>query len=220
MQPTENTANAILEELRNATDLRGYVDFDLPIPMNFVGSGSIRLIVLGQDPTIKNPKSKANITTVLNLDKSGQLRRYLEKVCKGLGLDLNQNVFATNLYKNFFTTQPTKIKDINPFQAFLPYWQGLLLEEINAYPDVPIISLGQPLLGALVKDGASPLVREYWGYSPGWKTEVLGPLRYLRSEDNILGRRVFPFPHQPSLAKQFYSKYLSSYTAFLKQNLG
>ena len=69
---------------------------------------------------MKNPDSRRRIRTVLNLNKSGALRNYLSRVCEGLGLNLDENLYATNYLKNFFVSPPTKIAEIDIFQVFGP----------------------------------------------------------------------------------------------------
>lgn len=79
-----------------------YGDGTLPVPEPYRGSGAIRLIVLGQDPTVKNPKGRRAIKAVLNVDRNRSVRAYLVDVCNGLGIQITENMYATNLYKNFF----------------------------------------------------------------------------------------------------------------------
>lgn len=219
MQTIEEKANHILNRLRQDPDLSPFVDFSLPIPKTFKGSGNIKLIILGQDPTVKNPKSRAKINTVLNLDRNGHLRRYLEGVCEGLGMNLDENVYATNYFKNFFVKPPTQIEEVSIFEKFAPIWLPLLIEEIEMFPGAPVISLGEPLLEILVTNDASPKVRDYWGYTRDWKSVKTGDLHHLAYTDNILGRRVFPYPHQPSLRKQFYRDQLDRYIDFTRRKM-
>lgn len=94
-------SQAVLEDLLSAPSVGQYVE-NRTVPVPFLGEGEIRLIVLGQDPTVKNEKSRAGIRTVLNLDKEGSLKRYLRRICQGLGIGLEENVYATNVVKNFF----------------------------------------------------------------------------------------------------------------------
>jgi hypothetical protein len=190
----QGRATDVLGDLSRHTDLARYVDSTLDIPEVFCGQGEIRLVVLGQDPTVKNPRSLRTIKTVLNLDKNGSLKAYLSRICEGLGLNLDQHVYATNYLKNFFVKPPTQIDDIDVFQAFGPIWLPLLGEELNLFPQVPVITLGEPLLGALVRGEASPHVRDYWGYTSGWKSGERGEFRHLPPRDNLLERTVFPFP--------------------------
>ena len=206
----------IFEDLKRSEKLAKYVDASLQIPQPFIGAGPIKLIVLGQDPTVKNEASRKSIKTVLNLDTNGSVRAYLSGVCSKLGIDLKQHLYATNLFKNFFVQPPTQIKEIDIFQTLLPIWLPLLKEELAQYPDVPVITLGEPVLQTILKPGMPERLREYWGYTVQWKTGQIQPLQYLKPEDNLLGRNIFPFPHQPSLRKQFYKEQMYEYITFMK----
>ena len=216
---TIQRANEILGVLVSDPELGPFADQSLPIPKVFRGTGKIKLVILGQDPTVKNEASRKRIKTVLNLDKNNSLRRYLVEVCTGLGLDLDENVYATNYFKNFFIKPPTQIDEIDVFTAFAPYWLPILKEEIAEFPEVPLITLGEPLLGAVVRLNASPKVRDYWGYNSGWKVGVTEPFSHLEQDMNVLKRMSFPFPHQPSIQKQFYRERIGWYIDFVKPYL-
>jgi hypothetical protein len=201
--------------LQSQSGLSQYTDTTLSIPQIYRGNSDIKLIILGQDPTVKNINSRRTITTVLNLNRPGSLRKYISQICDGLGIT-PENIYATNYLKNFFITPPTQIKEINIFKEFGPYWLPLLKEEIAQYPNVPVISLGQPLLKAIVKNNVSPLVHDYWGYLPKWRFGVQKPFRNLETYDNVLDRTVYPFPHQPSIRKKFYADRLIDYCSYVK----
>ena len=121
----------IFEQLKQDIRLGRYVDGTLPVPKPYRGSGAIRLIVLGQDPTVKNPQGRKAIKTVLNLDINRSIRAYLACVCDGLGIQIAENVYATNLYKNFFIRPPTQITEIDVFQEFRDAWLPLLKSELE-----------------------------------------------------------------------------------------
>lgn len=212
----EERTNQIFEQLKSDTSVGRYVDNNLPIPKPFVGSGTIKLIVLAQDPTVKNSKARSHIKTVLNLDKNRSVRAYLAGVCNNLGIKITENVYATNLYKNFFIDPPTQITEVNIFQVFGIYWLPLLKEEIEIYPEVPILTLGQPVLTPLVKHKASVKIRDYWGYTPNWKFGEIGSCTSLQKKDNHLQRTIFPYPHQPSLRHEFYKLRMENYTSFVR----
>jgi len=196
-----------------------YIDNSLPIPKVFAGDGEIKLIVLGQDPTVKKPESRKKITTVLNLNKGGSLRRYLENVCHKLGIELDLNVYATNLLKNFFVAPPTQISSIDIFKVFGDVWLPFLKEELSVFPGVPVLTLGEPLLSALVSKGIGAQVRYYWGYRRDWQTNPPVDFRCVAPAENRLARQLFPFPHQPSLGKKFYAENLRSYIEYMGQEL-
>ncbi len=83
----------------------------------------------------------------------------------GLGWSLEENIYATNLFKNFFVKPPTQIKEVDVFKEFPRWWLPFLRNELNSYPNIPVITLGEPLLSALVDDGINRRVRYYWRYS-------------------------------------------------------
>ena len=214
----DQKAREVLDNLASNPRLNHFIDCQLPIPQTYRGTGPIKLIILGQDPTANNVKSRATITTVLNLDKPGNIYNYLSRICNRLDFDL-ENIYASNYLKNFFKDPPTQITEIDVFKEFAPYWFPLLREELAQFPQVPIIILGEPLLSAIVCGGASPCVRDYWGYKPDWKSGEKGTYCCLEPDKNILGHVVFPFPHQPSIGKQFYAERFGSYVTFVKQQL-
>jgi hypothetical protein len=215
----QNKARGMLKAIASDPELSRFIDITLDIPSVFRGSGEIRLIVLGQDPTVKNPRSRARIKTVLNLDRQGGLCRYLEQICERLGLDLGLDVYATNYLKNFFVKPPTQIEEINVFEVFGPIWLPLLRDELASFPGIPVITLGEPILSTLVREGANPYVRDYWGYAPAWKSGEARPFSFLMPEGNQLDRKMFPFPHQPSIRKRFYSERFEDYAAFVRNTL-
>ena len=135
-------AQTVLGQLLEHPRLGRYIDSSLEIPRGFRGSGEIRLIILGQDPTVKNERSRQTIRCVLNLDSRGNLWNYLSQVCRELGIELSRNVYATNLLKNFLVAPPTQIKEIDVFQEALPFWLPLLKEELAEFPSVPVLALG------------------------------------------------------------------------------
>jgi len=213
----------VLQKIRADPKLSSYVSPTDKIPGVYMEADdikNIRLVVIGQDPTVKREKPRETINTVLNLDKPrGNLYRYISEICEGLGLDLRQHVYATNYAKNFFISPPTQIKECNLLEKFGRYWLPLLQEELSRFPDRLILTLGQPLLKALVIDPRKALVRWYWRYSPDWKESRKTDFLYVVPEDNKLKRRLFPFPHQPSLRKPFYKATLQAYLGYMKTNM-
>ena len=102
-----------------------------------MGGGQIKLVILGQDPTVKNAKSRAAIRTVLNLDKEGSLKRYIEGIARGLGLELARNVYATNLLKPFFLSPPASALDDSQLRDLADIWTPVLIEEIGEISPPP-----------------------------------------------------------------------------------
>lgn len=215
----EQKANSILTQLSKDTTLGKYIDQSLPIPQPFRGSENIKLIFLGQDPTVKNAASRHSIKTVLNLDKNNALKKYLTEICDKLGITLKDNVYATNLYKNFFVAPPTQVAEIDIFEQFAPAWLPFLVKELSEFDNVPVITLGEPILGPLTLDHVSQKVHDYWGYVRKWETHPLLSFRHLNASDNKISRTVFPFPHQPSSNRRFYKTMRDAYIVYAKREM-
>jgi uracil-DNA glycosylase len=219
MNPIElaTEARKVIDKL-GRSEIREYVDTSLTPPVPFRGSGKIRLIVQGQDPTVQDPEYRKEIRITLLLNQPGRLRTYLGKVCKGLDIDLDENIYATNLLKNFFTEPPDRINKGDPqfYQKAADYWIPLLREEIEEFKNVPVLTLGQPVLNCLTKDPDQVLIRYSWGYEgPGQYGRNFG---YIKPSENVLGRVVFPFPHIPGLKHKFYKQQMDGYLAFMKEH--
>ena len=189
---------------------------DRRVPRPFCGSGRIRLVILGQDPTVKSSEARGSIATVLNLDKKGRLRSYIKRMCDGLGIDLDVNVYATNVVKNFFTEAPTQIKEVDVLREASQYWIALLKDEVDCFPHSVVVSLGEPVLSVLVSREGSTKLRDYWGYTKRWKAGKRGEFGCIDSELCVLKRSVFPFPHQPSIIKRFYKDRLKDYVSYVR----
>ena len=179
-------------------------------PFNEAGK-DIKLIIVGQDPTIKNEKQRCKINATLNLDKSGAIRKYVEDICEGLKISL-ENVYATNIFKYFYTVPPAGTFEV--LEKHLTPNLNLLKKELSAFQQGPIITLGEPVLKLLVNNNAK--VREYWGYNKKTGTTD-GNFKYVVANDNKLNRIIFPFCHQPSIRKDFYKHTLNQYVNFVKE---
>ncbi|MBP7583459.1 MAG: hypothetical protein KBA61_05475 [Spirochaetes bacterium] len=202
------------EVLRNrklSRDLDRSIDH---IPKPKVGSGDIRFIILGQDPTVKNEKGRRQISTVLNLDKANSLYTYLSRVIEQLGGSLEEHAYATNLLKCFFRVPPAF--EPGMIERHLGAWIGLLKTELAAFPNAVVLSLGEPVIQAIVTSGYRK-VRDYWGYAGNNSADV-ERFSYIRAENNLLGRDVFPLPHQPSVRKVFYSTWMGEYLHFVRKS--
>jgi uracil-DNA glycosylase len=210
------SAISLQEVLARDPVIGKFVDRSLTPPSPFRGVGPIRLVVLGQDPTVKREGSRGAITTVLNLDRPGSLRRYLEQLCTALGLSLDADVYATNYANVFFRVPPASLKDPDILGVAKRHCLPHLLAELRPFSDVPILSLGEPLLRQIATGSAPCKVREYWGFDPRWKRGETRALAHLPAGQNTLTREVFPFPHQPSANKAFYSGRLARYLAYMR----
>ena len=205
----EKEVEKIITQLANYDDNPISKKLGFVPPFNEAGK-DIKLIIIGQDPTIKNEKQRCKINVTLNLDKSGAIRKYVEDICEGLNISLS-NVYATNLFKYFYTIPPAQTFDV--MEKHLEPNLTLLKKELAGFANCPIITLGEPVLKLLVGNNAK--VREYWGYDK--KTgRTNGKFKYVSANDNKLNRIIFPFCHQPSIRKDFYKNALSQYVDFVK----
>ena len=122
-----------------------------------------------------------------------------------------ENIYATNIFKYFYTIPPAQTMSV--LQAHLAPNLELLKEELSKFPKAKIITLGQPVLQLLA--GEKKRVREYWDYNKNTGKSNRN-CTLCKAEDNLLGRDFYPFPHQPSIRKEFYNVHLGEYIAFVR----
>jgi uracil-DNA glycosylase len=212
-------SRAALSRLEQLEAIRSFVETGLPIPRPYLGSGEIRLVIIGQDPTVQQQQQRAGIKTVLNLDKRGGLNTYLAQLCQDLGLSL-ANVYATNACKNFFVQPPTAIKEVNVLAASAPVWLPILQAELARFPNALVISLGEPVLSMLVKPCFPREMKYYWGYHRRWREGKSNPMRPIAADESTVDRIIFPFVHQPTIRSQraeFYRVKRRDYLGFIRQ---
>ncbi len=197
--------------------LREHVDTVHELPRIYNPGGKIKLIVIGQDPTIVNKASRRNITTVLDLDKPAKMQRYVFGVCEALEVDPFRELYATNLFKNFFDTPPSYPSEV--LNKFYGLWFPILREEVSMFPGVGIVTLGDNVLEFTLSINADKFVRNYWGYTEDWRIGASLPFKHILPNENLLGRVIFPFPRQPSMHKQFYVERSRSYLEYVKRHL-
>ena len=208
---------AVRDRLARSDRLAPWIDLKRGVPAPFVGTGDVRLIVLGQDPTVEVERSRDGIRTVLNLDRPGPLRTYIERIASGLGLS-RENVYATNVCKHFFIERPTTIwaeQRVDVVKECASEVLPLLIDELQQFPDATVVTLGEPGLPTLVRAGSS-LVRDYWGFAPDWKAGARNEFRMVSADASAVSRPFFPFPHQPSAGKEFYASRFGEFVAFVR----
>ncbi|MBX7044228.1 MAG: hypothetical protein K1X86_00195 [Ignavibacteria bacterium] len=158
----------------------------------------------------KKPENRLKIKHTLNLDKGGALKKYINDLCSALDISF-ENIYATNVFKYFYTIPPERT--MNVIYSHVDKNLVLLERELVCYPDVPIITLGLPVLRLLTNENSE--VSYYWDYNR--KTKLTnGAFKCCLSSENKLKRDFFPLPHQPSLAKNFYKNNLQAYLNFTK----
>lgn len=201
----------VVEALKIRDSLTDYeenhIDTNLAPVLPFKGNDRIKLIVIGQDPTITEVKERGKIKTTLKLDAPGPLRRYIESICRGLEITI-ENVYATNLFKYFYKKKPASTPKV--LVAHLESNLALLKKELSEYSDCIIITLGQPVLQLLTDK--KHFVKDYWGYKNG-------EFHYLEPDENKLELKVYPFAHLPSInspRSSFYRDHLDMYIQYIK----
>ena len=177
-------------------DINNPIDLSLPVILPLRGNKKIKLIIIGQDPTIKNQETRKEIKCTLNLDKKGSLKRYIELILENLELTID-NLYATNIFKYFYSIPPAKTPHVlfNHLQTNLE----ILNKELSEFPDTPIITLGEPVLQLLTNEKAK--VRDYWGYE--------------KKTGKTNGRFKFSYANENKLKRKFFLSYLYSFVLFL-----
>lgn len=80
MKLIEKQADILRRELVIMSQLpENPIDLNFPVISPYIGNDVIKLIVIGQDPTIRNVKSRKNISFTLNLDKSNSLKTWFNR---------------------------------------------------------------------------------------------------------------------------------------------
>lgn len=201
----------IRDKLKLQNDfLENPIDKDLNPVLPFRITDDITLLIIGQDPTVKNAKSRRNIKYTLNLDKNGSLKNYINQICFGLGIKF-ENIYATNVFKYFYSRPPERT--MNVLENHLQPNLDLLKKELSTYPKIPIITLGLLVLRLLTN--ADEELSFYWGYDKKSKKKIRD-FDYCKKNNNELRRDLFPFPHQPSIIKKYYADNVKDYIKFMK----
>jgi len=214
-------AKSIAKELADDPVLGNYLDVepDLAIPAPVRGGGHLRLMILGQDPTVSSHRRRREIKTVLDMrSREGPLKTYLSFLCAALGLVMEENAYVTNLVKGFFRVPPAQLRDVDLIALSAPHWLPLLQEELAEFPGVSVLTLGQPVLSALLNPGVRAQLRDYWGYTPEWERGRVAEPGVVEPEDNVLGRVLLPFPHINAARRhRFYLTRWNKYVSFAKE---
>jgi len=209
-------ASTVRRRLQRYPEIVRLLSEDSRIPHVVHGSGRIRLIVVGQDPTRRNQKVQHQLATVFNWDKRGSMKGYISRICRGLDLDVNSDVYGTNLMKCFFSRVITEdLKSDERLASIMKFeWLPLLRREVAEFPEATIISLGEPTYRLLCRLDVPPL-RVRWGFQ-GTHKEHRG-FSHVEADVSELDRPFFPFPHVQTVNMDFYRRTFSDYLAFFAQ---
>ena len=184
----------------------------LPVVFSKAKSPSdVKLIIIGQDPTVRKPESRKNINTVLMLNEEKHLYKYINTITDQLGISFD-SIYATNLYKCFFKIPPQDDESI--LTRHFRCWIELLIEEITAFPDAAVITLGQPVIKQLIHTG-SKNVSYYWNYRGNSKSGE--KFLSIPASNNFLQRTFYPISHLPTYNRNlFYKTYFNKYCSYIK----
>lgn len=219
----EKELQTIKNKLYNNPDMLKDLDlkYDFILPYsNAKNISDIKLVIIGQDPTIQTKKESSSkrqseITSTLDLENTnGNLRKYCKLICDTFGLDIDKEVYASNLCKCVFKEKPAYNGVLIKHSKL---WLPLLKEELDVFPDnVIYITLGQPLIGQLVHSN-SKKVNYYWDYVG--KTTSGKNFKCNQPFENYLQKRIYPIAHQPTWKRnKFYNKYLLEYLSYIKRS--
>jgi len=214
LQKIGNQLSKIKTTLLNDHVLAKDIDLDLDFLQPYSRANKcedIKLIFIGQDPTVKVPESRNKITATLNLDKNNSLKSYLSFVCNILQINLEKEVYATNLYKCFFNFPPAKDESI--LSRHFKIWADLLINELRIFKNPIIISLGEPLIKQLIHSGEKE-VKYFWNYVGNTSSDK--NFKAIDAKNNYLQKRIYPIAHQPTWSQnKFYRDYLNDYLQFV-----
>jgi len=219
----ERKLRTIKKVLLKDSALQNDIDFSFDFIPPFSKADSIsnvKLVIIGQDPTIQDKKESTKkrqkeITITLDLNnENGNLRRYCKLICENLGINLDKEVYATNLCKCVFKEKPAYNGVLDKHSK---QWIPLLKNELSIFSEkVIFITLGEPLLSQLMHTN-SKKVNYYWDYIG--KTKSGGNFKCNEPFENYLKKRIYPIAHQPTWSLQkFYKTYLKEYLEFVKRN--
>ncbi len=119
--------------------------FNLQVKPSYKDSeSSMKLMLIGQDPTIRNKPER--VTHVLMLNQGGSIFRWLRDL---FGEKLDKiDIYATNTVKcTFVGDLPTERKDVTGYQFLTNYFEQCkvhLKNEVIKYKPDYVVSFGEP----------------------------------------------------------------------------
>ena len=210
----DNQIDNIMKTIREDKEISEFIDNYKSLPKPYRGNKKIKLIILGQDPTIDKDRQ---IDMVLELDKNSKLKNYIIDICDKLNIGFDE-IYATNLIKTFFTKRPKTLEKENKnktiISRYAEIWFPVLEEELKEYEDVPILTLGQPVLKFLVNEDVKNELKFYWGYN---SEDSNRDFKVIEKKDNKLNRIIIPFPHITTKNNSFYKNEFDNYCKFINR---
>ncbi len=171
----------ILERLK--TDYPHMVSDRFPFPKAYRGSGAIKAIILGADPTriVNGQPQPFDMVFELDNEKSPYFRSIRKNIDLIEGLSMGE-VYVQNLCRNYFTQETSKNKSWVDIAR--GYWADFLAEELNNMfePSVPVLITTEFILKACLTKGKAEKASNLY---EGCLT--------IPGKDNLLGREMIPF---------------------------
>ena len=192
-------------EIKMHPDLANEIRFDLTeFPNPFIGKNKIKAILLGADPTndgIKTDKGLKQLETVFGIGSEYEKYFFAPQMINLNALEIDKDsLFIQNVCRNYFIKQTGNNKEWNTIAEL---WTKHLKEEINEYPDIPVLVTAEKIMKVLTKTKikASGLYKNPEEHLPLWSES--------------LQRNVYPLYRHPG----YYLSNNSNYKNFLKTNL-
>ncbi len=117
----------------------------LKVKPYFKEGGKLRLMLIGQDPTISRKPERVKYVLMLD-QENGQLSRWLRGGVFAEDTFRSLTLYATNLVKCSFTKPPSTARR-GSFNFLHPYFQNCkdyLTEEISEFRPTLVLTLGEP----------------------------------------------------------------------------
>jgi len=155
-----------------------------PFPKYFSGSGEIKAIILGADPThiVTGQPQILNMVFELDNPKSPYWRSIARNMLQIPALNM-ENVYVQNVCRNYFTLETSKNKHWEELAR--EYWIPFLKNELDDMfdPHVPILMTTEFILNAALKDPKKKIPAN----------ELYTQCKTIAGDENLFGRELFGF---------------------------
>lgn len=162
-------------EIKNYPNLSQEIRFDLTdLPDPYIGR-KIKAILLGADPTnngIKTDKGLKQLATVFGIDSEYEKFFFGPQLTNLRALEISKdNLFIQNVCRNYFINQTGRNKKWNMVAEL---WIKYLKEDIDEYPNIPILITAEKILKVLTKTTvkASDLYNNPEEHLPLWSESL------------------------------------------------
>lgn len=193
------------DEIKNYPELANQIRYDLTeLPHSYEGKNKIKAILLGADPTndgIKTDKGLKPLKTVFGIDSDYEKFFFAPQIINLNALEIDKdNFFIQNVCRNYFKDQTGNNKK---WGAVAELWLKYLKEEIDMYPNIPVLITAEKIIKVLTKTTI--------------KAKLLydNPEKYLPLYSESLQREVYPFYRHP----KYYLSNNSTYRNYLRKKL-